>query len=156
VRADCGNFGYEPWHQAAILTETGMAETDDNVVVGLSRPMLSPFMWQIQSNDGGQSWEPAAYAAFPGYCISLTSTASGALLAVTRYPYLTAYVSWDGGRNWDKGTILDYAAWANHSAVEVEPGVVLVIYMGDIIRPGQADTRILRLRPTLEGLKIEL
>jgi len=156
VRADCGNFGYEPWHQAAVLTETGMAETEDNVVVGLSRPMLSPFMWQIQSNDGGQTWEPAAYAAFPGYCISLTSTASGALLAVARYPYLTAHVSWDGGRNWDKGTILDYAAWANHKAVEVEPGVVLVIYMGDITEPGQADdTRILRLRPTPEGLEIE-
>ncbi len=155
VRADSDNCDLARWYQAAMLTETGLAETDDNVVVGLSRPQMSPFMWQMQSNDGGQTWEPAAYAAFPGYCISLTSTASGALVAVTRYPYLTAHVSWDGGKNWDKGTILDYAGWANQSAVEVEPGVVLVIYMGDENRPGQADTRILRLRPTYEGLKID-
>ena len=154
VRADADNAGPGQWFQAAFLTETGIAETDDNVVLGLSRPQMSPFMWQIQSNDGGQTWEPVAYAAFPGYCISLTSTTNGALIAVTRYPYLTAHVSWDGGRNWDKGTILDYAGWANQSAVEVEPGVVLVIYMGDLNQPGQADTRILRLRVGREGLRL--
>jgi len=154
VRADACNGGFEPWFQAPFLTETGLAETDDNVVVGLSRPQLSPFMWQLQSNDGGRTWEPAACAAFPGYCISLTSTVHGGLVAVTRTPYLAAHVSWDGGRNWDKGTILDYAGWANHSAVEVEPGVVLVIYMGDLNRPGQADTRILRLRVEQEGLRL--
>ncbi len=154
VRADACNGGFEPWFQAAFLTETGLAETDDNVVVGLSRPQLSPFMWQLQSHDGGRTWEPAACAAFPGYCISLTRTVQGALVAVKRTPYLTAHVSWDGGRNWDKGTILDYAGWANHSAVEVEPDVVLVIYMGDLNRPGQADTRVLRLRVQREVLRL--
>ncbi len=154
VRADSNNADDDPWFQAAFLTETGMAETEDNVVVGLSRPQLSPFMWHIQSNDGGQTWEPAACAAFPGYCISLTGTAIGALLAVVRTPYLTAHVSRDGGKNWDKGTILDYAAWANHSSVEVEPGVVLVIYMGDLNEPGRADTRVLRLRVQREGLRV--
>ncbi len=155
VRAERNNVDQDPWFQAATLTETGWAQVEDGVVIGLSRPMLEPFMWKIESRDGGVTWEPASYAPFPGYCISLTHTATGALLAVTRYPHLCAHVSWDGGRNWDQGTIIDYPPWANHSAVEVEPGVVLVIYMGDITEPGKADTRVLRLRPTYEGLKIE-
>ena len=156
VRVDRNNLDSSQWFYAASLTETGWAEVDDGVVLGLSRPMHDPFMWQIESRDGGVTWEPAAYASFPGYCISLTRTSTGALVAITRYPYLCAHVSWDGGRNWDPGTILDYPQWANHSAVEVEPGVVLVIYMGDIIETGKADARVLRLRPTYSGLDIEL
>ena len=155
IRAERNNMDHDPWFYAGTMTETGWAETDDGVVVGLSRPMQDPFMWKIESKDGGVTWEPASCAPFPGYCISLTRTSTGALVAIKRYPHLCAHVSWDGGRNWDQGTILDYPHWANHSAVEVEPGVVLVIYMGDITETGKADTRVLRLRPTREGLKIE-
>ena len=155
VRTDRNNLDRDPWFYAGTMTETGWAEVDDGVVLGLSRPMQDPLMWRIESRDGGVTWEPASYAPFTGYCISLTHTSTGALLAVTRYPHLCAHVSWDGGRNWDQGTILDYPQWANHSAVEVEPGVVLIIYMGDITEPGRADTRVLRLRPTYAGLEIE-
>ena len=154
VRTDANNQPVEKWFYAATLSEAGIAETDPNVVVGLSRPMIDPYMWQMDSRDGGRTWEPAAYAPFPGYCISLTRTDSGALVAITRYPYLAAHVSWDGARTWDQGTILDYAGWANHSAVQVEPDVVLVIYMGDITRKGQADTRILRLHVERQGLRL--
>ena len=154
VRTDANNMPFEKWFYAATLSEAGIAETEPDVVVGLSRPAVDPYMWQVGSLDGGQTWEPAAYAPFPGYCISLTRTDNGALLAVTRYPYLAAHVSWDGGRTWDQGTILDYAGWANHSAIQVEPNVVLVIYMGDITRKGKADTRILRLRVEREGLRL--
>ena len=113
-------------------------------------------MWQVQSNDGGQTWQPAAYAPFPGYCSTVTSMASGALVAVHRFPYLCANVSYDGGVTWDAGTILDCAIWANHRAIQVEPDVLLVLYMGDIIEPGQADdNRILRLRVTKQGLAVD-
>ena len=120
-------------------------------------------MWQVQSNDGGQTWEPAAFGAFPGYCIpkgrsdlfTLTSTVSGALVAVHRFPYLGANVSYDGGITWDAGTIIDYPLWANHKALEVEPDVVLVVYMGHIVEPGQADNRILRLRVTKHRLALD-
>ena len=112
-------------------------------------------MWQVHSSDGGRTWDPAAFAPFPGYCISLTRMAGGALVAITRFPYLAAHVSYDGGRNWDQGTILDYPLWANHKAVEVEPNVLLVLYMGHIVRKGQADDRVLRLRVTKKGLVLE-
>ena len=93
--------------------------------------------------------------SFPGYCISLTSTASGALLAIHRFPYLTANVSYDGGVSWDAGMIIDYPLWANHKAVEVEPNVTLVVYMGHIAERGQADDRIVRLGVTEQGLILD-
>jgi hypothetical protein len=143
------------WFSPGNFSEVGLAEAAADVVVGLGRPGSSPLMWQLQSNDGGLHWEPAAFAPFPGYCISLTRTASGALIAITRFPYLAAHVSWDGGKNWDDGTILDYPLWANHKAVEVAPDVVLVIYMGHIVEKGQADDRVLRLRVTKSGLRLD-
>ena len=81
-------------------------------------------------------------------------TASGALVAVHRFPYLGANVSHDGGVTWDAGTIIDYPLWANHQTVEVEPDVVLVNYMGYIAEPGHADRRVVRLRVTEQGLDV--
>jgi hypothetical protein len=145
----------EKWFCPADFSEIGLAETSDNVVLGYGRPGPWPTMWQVRSSDGGQTWEPAAFGPFPGYCSTLTSTARGALVAVHRFPYLTANVSYDGGVTWDAGTILDYPLWANHHAVEVEPDVVLVLYMGHIVEKGQADTRIVRLRVTGRGLVVD-
>ncbi len=164
VRCDRNNSqDLERWFCPGNLSEIGLAETADNVVVGFGRPGPWPYMWQVQSNDGGQTWEPAAFGAFPGYCIpkgrsdlfTLTSTVSGALVAVHRFPYLGANVSYDGGITWDAGTIIDYPLWANHKALEVEPDVVLVVYMGHIVEPGQADNRILRLRVTKHRLALD-
>ena len=143
------------WFAVGDFNEIGLAEADDNVVIGFGRPGPWPYMWRVQSNDGGRTWEPAAFGSFPGYCISLTSTAGGALVAVHRFPYLTANVSYDGGVTWDAGTIIDYAIWSNHKALEVEPDVVLVDYMGMFEEPGQADIRMARLRVTDLGLVVD-
>lgn len=157
VRCDRNNVlpGGNRWFCPGDFSEIGLAEAAEDVVVGFGRPGPWPYMWQLQSNDGGRTWEPAAFGSFPGYCITLTGTANGALVAVHRFPYLTANVSYDGGITWDAGTILDYPLWANHSALEVEPNVVLVVYMGHIVEPGQADDRILRLRVTKQGLALD-
>ena len=45
--------------------------------------------------------------------------------------------------------------WANQHAVEVEPDVVLVVTMGQILEPGQPDVRVIRLRVTREGLRLD-
>ena len=50
---------------------------------------------------------------------------------------------------------VDYPHLANHHAVEAEPDVVLVVYMGHYMEPGQADDRILRLRVTGQGLVLD-
>jgi len=155
VRCDRNNGRDERWFCPGNLSEIGIAESTNNTIIGFGRPGPWPYMWQVQSKDGGQTWEPAAFGAFPGYCITLTSTASGALVAIHRFPYLGANVSYDGGITWDAGTIIDYPLWANHKAVEIEPDVVLVAYMGHIVETGQADNRIVRLRVTKQGLILD-
>ena len=156
VRCDRNNLpAKHSWFSAGDFNEVGLAETEDNVVIGYGRPRQSPFMWQVRSNDGGRSWEPAAYGPFPGYCSTVTATASGALVAVHRFPYLAANVSFDGGASWDAGTILDWAHWANQKALEAEPNVVLISYMGMYEEPGQQDIRVARLRVTDSGLTLD-
>lgn len=130
---------------AARFFELGIDEVADDVLIGIGRPERDPYMWQIQSNDGGRSWEPAALGHFPGYCPSLTRTRDGHLIATTRFPYFAARLSRDRGRTWDPPVIVDYASWANQQATEAEPNVVVVTYMGHIMQVGQADSRIVRL-----------
>jgi len=154
VWCDANNSG-ETLCAVGTMSEIGLAETEDNIIIGYGRPGPWPYMWKVQSNDGGLTWEPAALGAFPGYCITLTRTAGNALVAVHRFPYLAANVSLDGGVTWDAGTIIDYPIWANHQTLEVEPDVVLVNYMGYIARPGQTDRRMVRLRVTDNGLVID-
>ena len=140
---------------AARYYEVAMDEAEPGVLVGIGRPDRDPYMWQLRSADGGRTWEPATIGHFPGFCPSLTRTASGALVATTRYPHFAAHLSRDNGRTWDPPVIVDYAIWANQQALEIEPDVVLVTYMGHIIEPGQADSRIARLRVTDEGLVLD-
>ena len=135
--------------------EVDIDEVRPNKLLGIGRPERDPYMWQIESNDGGRTWEPAALGHFPGYCPSLTATESGAIVATTRYPYFAAHLSRDGGRTWEPPVIVDYCMWANQYAIEVEPDVVLVTYMGDIVQPGKADSRIARLRVTEQGLVLD-
>ena len=140
---------------AARYYEVAMDEAEPGVLVGIGRPDRDPYMWQLRSEDGGRAWEPAAIGHFPGFCPSLTRTASGALVATTRYPHFAAHLSRDSGRTWSRPIIIDYAIWANQQAVEIEPDVVLVTYMGHIMDPGQADSRIARLRVTDQGLVLD-
>jgi len=158
VRCDADNLRRPEgtqWMSASFFYELGIAEVADNVILGIGRPGMDPYMWQIQSDDGGKTWMPGVIGPFPGYCPSLTKLKDGALVATTRFPYFTAHLSRDAGRTWEPPVILDYATWANQHAVEAEPNVVLVNYMGDIMKRGQADNRMLRLRVTDAGLKID-
>jgi hypothetical protein len=106
---------------------TGVAMGD--VVMALIRPVYSPYMWQCWSYDGGASWDAAVRATFPGYAQSMTRTQSGAILCAHRYPHYTVNVSRDGGLHWDAGTVIDYPVWAMGCLLEVEPDVVLAVYM---------------------------
>ncbi|MDP6449388.1 MAG: exo-alpha-sialidase [Lentisphaeria bacterium] len=140
---------------AARYFEVAIAEADDDVLIGIGRPERDPYMWNIRSNDGGRTWEPGALGHFPGYCPALTRTASGAIVATTRFPHFAARLSRDGGRTWEPPVIVDYCGWANQQAVEIEPDVVLVTYMGEITHPGKADSRIARIRVTDDGLVLD-
>ena len=140
---------------AARYYEVAIDEPAPGVLVGIGRPDRDPYMWQLRSEDGGRTWQPAAIGQFPGFCPSLTATRSGALVATTRYPHFAAHLSRDGGRTWSAPIIVDYAIWGNQHAVEIEPDVVLVTYMGHIMQHGQADSRIARLRVTDEGLTLD-
>jgi len=140
---------------AARYFELGMDEVDDDVLIGIGRPERDPYMWQIQSNDGGRTWLPGALGHFPGYCPTMTRTESGVLVATTRYPYFAAHISRNHGRTWEPPIIVDYAQWAGQWAFEVEPNIVLVSYMGHIQEPGKADCRIVRLKVTESGLELD-
>ncbi len=100
-----------------------------NKVMALIRPIYSETMWQCWSSDSGATWDAAARVTFPGYAQSMVRTRSGAILCAHRYPHYSVNVSYDGGRNWDEGTVIDYAFWGMGCAVEVQPNVVLFTYM---------------------------
>jgi hypothetical protein len=140
---------------AARYFEVAIDEAEDGVLIGIGRPERDPYMWYLRSNNGGRTWEPAALGHFPGYCPSLTRTTSGALVATTRFPHFAAYLSKDNGRTWGLPVIIDYCLWANQQAVEIEPDVVLVTYMGEIMNPGKADSRIARIKVTDDGLVLD-
>ena len=95
----------------------------------LVRPIYSATMWQCWSEDAGASWDSATRATFPGYAQSMVRLRSGAIVVAHRYPQYTIHVSRDGGLNWDQGTLIDCPAWAMGAMVEVEPDVVLCVYM---------------------------
>ncbi|MCK4324820.1 MAG: hypothetical protein KAW89_09840, partial [Armatimonadetes bacterium] len=80
---------------------------------------------------------------------------SGAVVATTRFPYFAAHLSRDAGRTWEPPVIVDYCGWANQQAVLAEPETVVVTYMGEISRPGQADSRIARILVTDKGLVLD-
>lgn len=111
------------------LTEVCAAQTMDGRVLALVRPIYSPWMWETWSGDGGATWTPCMRGPFPGYATSnMLRTSSGAILVAHRLPGCTLHASWDGGRTWDGGTLIDSAIWVMGSMMEVEPDVVLYIY----------------------------
>jgi hypothetical protein len=61
----------------------------------------------------------------------------------------------DGGKTWGCPAIVDDCHWANQQAVEVEPDIVLVTHTGKIMSPGEADSRIARLKLTPAGLVLD-
>jgi hypothetical protein len=130
-REDMGNMD---------LTEPVGFETDDGAIMVLIRPIYSPWMWETWSRDGGRTWTPCVRGPFPGYAPSApVKTRSGVVLFPTRFPGLTLHTTRDGGRTWDGktgtadsgagGTYIDTSIWAMGSLCEVEPDVVLFLYM---------------------------
>jgi photosystem II stability/assembly factor-like uncharacterized protein len=103
-----------------------------NTVMVTVRPVYSTQMWQCWSYDAGKTWDAAVRTTFPGYAQSMLRTASGAILVAHRNPNYSVNVSRDDGINWDAGTVIDYPAWAMGCMIEVEPDVVLIVYMNAI------------------------
>jgi hypothetical protein len=140
-RADMGSLD---------LTEPTGFETDDGRIVCLIRPIYSPWMWETSSADGGKSWTPCVRGPFPGYAPSaMVRTRSKAAMIPVRFPGLTLHTTRDDGMTWDEGTYIDTSIWAMGSMCEVEPDVVLFIYMDS----WQGPLRAQLLRVTPRGLQ---
>jgi hypothetical protein len=131
------------------LTEPVAAVLDDGRILCYIRPIYSPTMWETHSDDGGQTWSSARRGAFPGYAPCMTRTSSGALLVAHRFPGHSINVSWDNGVTWDEGTTVDFPVWAMGCMMEVEPDVVLFVYMD----ANREFLRAQRIRVAPDGLK---
>ena len=119
-----------------------------NKVTVVIRPIYSPMMWQCWSHDSGKTWDAATRTTFPGYAQSMVRTSSGAILVAHRYPHYSINVSYDDGLNWDAGTVIDYAGWAMGRMIEVEPDLVLCVYMtGNDARKGPLLAQLIRVTP---------
>ena len=143
-------LGRPPQSHCAGFSETAIAQLPDAKIVALARPYYSPFMWQTKSNDGARSWRQACYAPFSGAgAPQLVATRSGYLALVKRGPGVGLFCSYDGGVNWDAGTMIDFPGSFNGSAVEVEPDVILIVYPQsmDEIRPSCARAQRIRITP---------
>ena len=127
-----------------------------NTVMVTIRPRYSREMWQCWSYDAGKTWDASARTTFHGYAQSMIRTKSGVILCAHRTPNYTVNISRDNGLNWDAGTTIDYPVWAMGCMVEVEPDVVLCIYMnailGDLRDTPSANMLMQRIRITTDGI----
>jgi hypothetical protein len=143
-RPDMGNLD---------LTEPVGFETQDGRIMCLIRPIYSPWMWETWSGDQGKTWSPCVRGPFPGYAPSApVKTASGVALFPTRFPGLTLHHTRDDGMTWDEGgggTYIDTSIWAMGALLEVEPDVVLFIYMNN----DESQLRGQFIRVTAKGLE---
>jgi len=135
------------------VCETGSTmQTKEGNILFLGRAVYSPWMWESWSDNNGESWGPLISGPFPSYnCGTLPhATASGALLIGGRMPGLGLHASHDSGMSW-KHYRADTVAWAGGVMYEVEPDVVLWVYMGE--RGANPDARAQFLRVTPDGLE---
>jgi hypothetical protein len=131
------------------LTEPVAAVLDTGRILCYIRPIYSPTMWETFSDDGGQTWTSARRGAFPGYAPCMVRTTSGVLLVAHRFPGHSINVSRDNGVTWDEGTTVDFPVWAMGCMFEVEPEVVLFVYMD----ANRQYLRAQRIRVTAQGLE---
>ena len=124
------------------LTEPVATQLPDGRVVCYIRPIYSPFVWETRSTDRGESWSPTARGPFPSYACSLICTKSGVLVLAGRFPGQGVHVSHDGGMTW-RSYRIDETVWANGTLVEVEPDVVLCVYM----TKGRLRAQFIRITP---------
>jgi len=104
-------------------------QTKEGQVLCLARPIYSPWMWEVRSNDNGKSWGPATRGEFPGYAATALTTSSGAILVLGRMPALALHVSHDSGITWKSARVDTAGLWAMGQMVEVEPDLVCCVYM---------------------------
>ena len=127
-------------------------QTKEGNVLSLVRPVHSPWLWEVWSQNNGESWGPATSGHFPAYNNAMLphATASGALVMGGRMPGLGLHVSHDSGMSW-KHYRIDAVDWAGGVMYEVEPDVVLWVYMGEYDPHPDARAQFLRVTP--EGLE---
>jgi len=129
------------------LTEaTGVAI--GNRIMAVVRPIYSPYMWQLWSDDAGANWDAAVRTTFPGYAQSMARTRAGVIAVAHRFPQYSINLSRDGGLNWDEGTVIDYPAWAMGCLLEVEPDVLLATYMNWEHKSQPLLAQLIRITPT--------
>jgi hypothetical protein len=132
------------------VSEISGGETREGKVLAFVRSIISPWVWETWSEDGGQTWTPWSRGPFGLWANSqIVRTASGALLIGGRHPGLAVQASFDDGMSWHCYRI-DTAFYANGQMYEVEPNVVLFMYSAKY-----SDTRIRAqlLRVTDHGLE---
>ena len=134
------------------LTEPCGAEMGDGRIMALARPIYSPWMWETWSSDGGRTWGAVLRGPFPGYATpNMLRTSSGAVLVAHRLPTMTVNLSLDDGCTWDQGTLIDTGLWCMGCMVEVEPDLVLYLYIGSRGNGGPMRAQYLRVTP--QGLE---
>ena len=104
-------------------------QTKEGKVLSLVRPIYSPWMWEVWSDDNGKSWGPAVPGPFPCYAATALTTKSGVLLVSGRMPGLGLYVSHDSGMTWKPYRIDTAGLWGMGKMCEVAPDLVLYVYM---------------------------
>ena len=111
------------------LTEVCATQMGNGHIMGLIRPVYSPWMWETWSTDGGVTWGPCIRGPFPGYATpNMLRTKAGAVLVAHRQPTMTVHCSRNDGHTWDQGTLIDGGLWCMGAMREVEPDVVLYLY----------------------------
>ena len=127
-------------------------QTREGNVLSLVRPVHSPWLWEVWSENNGESWGPATSGPFPAYNNAMLphASASGALLMGGRMPGLGLHVSHDSGMSW-KHYRIDPVIWAGGVMYEVEPDVVLWVYMGEYDPHPDARAQFIRVTP--DGLE---
>jgi len=105
-------------------------QTRSGKVLCLGRPIYSPWMWEVWSENNGESWGPTTRGPFPSYACATPghATASGTLMVGGRMPGLGLHVSLDDGMTW-KSYRIGTDIWAMGDMYEVEPDLVLWVYM---------------------------
>ncbi len=131
-------------------SEGSVGQTAEGRLVYFVRPITSPWMWESWSDDGGETWTPAARGPFPMWaCSQVIRTASGVMLINGRHPAMAVRASWDSGMTW-KAFRIDTTFWANGTLFEVEPNVVMSLSTAKYSDP---KVRALLFRVTDDGLK---
>ena len=104
-----------------------------NRIMATVRPIFGSLMWQCWSDDSGDNWDAASRTTFPGHAQFMIRLDSGAILCAHRFPNLSINISRDDGLNWDEGAIVADELWAMGCMIEIEPDLVLCVYMENLL-----------------------